>query len=368
MRGTSSVLISKHFVCVHMSNEKLPELGKINPKFFSETIYPRLGANDDSVIVKPQNGVDFGVVDLGDDVLVASTDPFYIAPALGWEKAAWFAVHILASDVAVSGIKPRYLTIDLNLPPGMSEDVLKTIWETVDRECKKLGIAVITGHTGRYAGCNYPMVGGATMFGIGKKESLIVPKAEPGDMIIVSKGPAVETTGLMATQFPEFLERCHGKDFVELAKKVFYQMSTVKDALTAASVGGVTAMHDATECGVFGGLFEVAQVSGAGMRISLEDIVFQDVIKKTCECFGIDAYKAISEGTLIATVRPEKADAVVKALGREDIPASIIGEILPDGKGITISDGGSEYKLEHPKVDPFWIRFEEYLKKQNPKS
>ncbi|MBN2331346.1 MAG: AIR synthase family protein [Candidatus Aenigmarchaeota archaeon] len=349
-----------------MVKGKLPGLGKINPAFFNETIYPRLGADDDSVLVKPRNGVDFGVVDLGDDVLVASTDPFYIAPALGWEKAAWFAVHILASDVAVSGIRPRYLAVDLNLPPEMSEETLETIWKAVDDECRKLGIAVLTGHTARYAGCSYPMVGGATMFGIGKKESLIVPKALPGDMIIVSKGPAVETTGLMATQFPEFLERCHGADFVELAQRVFYQMSTVKDALTAASVGGVTAMHDATECGVFGGLFEVAQVSGAGMRIALEDIVFQDVIRKTCECFGIDAFKAISEGTLIATVNPDKAGAVVKALERKGIPASIIGEVLPGGEGITVSEGGREYGLEHPHADPFWIRFEEYLKKQNP--
>lgn len=348
-----------------MAKEKMPELGKINPAFFNDTIYPRLGAQDDSVIVKPQNGVDFGVVDLGDDVLVASTDPFYIAPALGWEKAAWFAVHILASDVAVSGVKPRYIAVDLNLPPEISEETLETIWKTVDSECKNLGITILTGHTGRYPGCNYPMVGGATMFGIGRKESLIVPKAQPGDKIIVSKGPAVETTGLMATQFPEFLERCHGSDFVKQAKDVFYQMSTVKDALTAAGVGGVTAMHDATECGVFGGLFEVAQVSGAGMRIALEDIVFQDVIRKTCECFDIDAYKAISEGTLIATVRPEKADAVVKALSRESIPASVIGEMLPGGSGITVLNGGSEYDLEHPKVDPFWIRFEEYLQKQS---
>ncbi len=347
-----------------MAKEKLPELGKINPAFFNENIYPRLGARDDSVIVKPQNGVDFGVVDLGDDVLVASTDPFYIAPSLGWEKAAWFAVHILASDVAVSGIRPRYLAVDLNLPPEMTEEALETIWKTVDAECKKLGITVLTGHTARYAGCSYPMVGGATMLGIGKKESLIVPKAGPGDKIIVSKGPAVETTGLMATQFPEFLERCHGREFVERAKAVFYQMSTVKDALTAASVGGVTAMHDATECGVFGGLFEVAQVSGAGMRIALDDIVFQDVIKKTCECFGIDAFKSISEGTLIATVIPGKADEVIMALSKEDIPASIIGEVLKGGSGITVSDGGKEYMLEHPKVDPFWIRFEEYLKKQ----
>ena len=93
--------------------DKLPELGKIHPEFFNRVIYPRLGKADQSVIVKPQHGVDFGVIDLGKDVLVLSTDPFYMAKELGIEKAAWFAVHILASDVSVSGIKPRYLSVDL---------------------------------------------------------------------------------------------------------------------------------------------------------------------------------------------------------------------------------------------------------------
>ena len=345
--------------------EKLPELGKISPEFFNEVIYPRLGADNNSIIVKPQHGVDFGVIELGDKVVVTSTDPFFIAPALGWGKASWFAVHIIASDVAVSGIAPKYLAIDLNLPPEMSEDTLKTIWTTVDEECKKLGISVVTGHTARYAGCNYPMVGGATMFGIDLKEKLIIPKANIGDKIIITKGPAVETTGLMAMQFPEFLEKAYGKEFVKKAQEVFYQMSVVKDALITTSVGGVTAMHDATECGVFGGLYEIAQVSNVGMEIILKNIIIQDVIKKTCECFDINPYKAISEGTLIATVEPEKAEAVIKALKKENIPASIIGEVLPKDKGIVIIDGDKKYQLEHPRIDPFWIRFEEYLKKQS---
>ena len=350
------------------SGGKLPELGKIHPEFFSEVIYPRLGADDGSMIVKPRSGVDFGVIDLGGKVLVASADPFFIAPALGWEKAAWFAVHILASDVAVSGIAPRYLAVDLNLPPEMSEETLGIIWEAVHSECRKLGISVLTGHTARYAGCNYPMVGGATMFGIGPRERLIIPKAVVGDKIIITKGPAIETTGLMAVQFPEFLEKAYGKGFVDQAQEVFYQMSTVRDALTAAKAGGVTAMHDATECGVFGGLYEVAHASGVGMRVRLGDIPVQDVIRKTCGFFGIDPYIAISEGTLIATARPERAAGVVKALGKEGITASIIGEVLPESEGVVIEERGREYRLEHPRTDPFWARFEEYLKRQNSRA
>jgi len=343
--------------------EKLPQLGKIHPEFFNRVIYPRLGAKDESVLVKPQHGVDFGVVDLGDKVMVLSTDPFYIAKELGIEKAAWFAVHILASDVAVSGIRPRYLSVDLNLPPEMTEDELIRMWKAVDNECKNLGITVVTGHTARYAGCNYPMVGGATVFGIDKRSKLIKPKVNIGDAIIVTKGPAIETTGLMSAYFPKYLEAEYGKDFVKKAQALYYQMSTVKDALIAASVGGVTAMHDATECGVFGGLYEMAAHSGVGMNIRADDIIMQDEVKKTCKCFDIDPYISISEGTLLATAKKSRAKAVVKALKDEGIPASIAGEAVPAKEDIHIINGKVKYKLDHPRVDPFWGKFEEYLKK-----
>jgi len=343
--------------------EKLPELGKIHPDFFNRVIYPRLGKKDKSIVVGPQHGVDFGAIDLGNKVMVLSADPFYIAKELGLEKAAWFAVHILASDVAVSGIAPKYLAVDLNLPPEMTEDELAGMWDAVHRECKKLGIAVVTGHTARYAGCSYPMAGGATMIGIDNKEKLIAPKCRPGDAIIISKGPAIETTGLMAAYFPGFLEAKYGKAFVKKAQDVYYQMSTVKDALIAARVGGVTAMHDATECGIFGGLYEMAMHSDVGVNIYLEKIILQDEVKKTCECFNINPYKAISEGTLLATVNKKKAKDVVRALNNESIPASIAGEVTRKKQGIIVIEKNKKYKLEHPKIDPFWTRFEEYLKK-----
>jgi hydrogenase expression/formation protein HypE len=343
--------------------EELPALGKISFDFFNRIIYPKLGSDDAAVIVKPQHGVDFGVVDLGDKVMVLSTDPFYIAKELGIEKATWFAVHIIASDVAVSGIPPRYLSIDLNLPPEITEDELTRLWDVVDSECKALGVAVVTGHTARYAGCTYPMVGGATMFGIDKKERLIIPQARPGDAVIVSKGPAIETTGLMSAYFPRFLEERYGAEFVKKAQAMFYQMSTVKDALIAASVKGVTAMHDATECGVFGGLCEMAQHSGVGMNIYLDEMIVQDEVKKTCGCFGIDPYCAISEGTLLATARREKAQDVINALKSEGIPASIVGEVTREGEAIYVFEKGAKRSLEHPKIDPFWSTFEEYLRK-----
>jgi hydrogenase maturation factor len=82
------------------------QLGKVGRRFFEDIIYRNLGAADDSVILGPAFGVDFGVLRLGDFDLIVEVDPVYVVPQYGWDRSAWFAIHILASDVAVSGVPP----------------------------------------------------------------------------------------------------------------------------------------------------------------------------------------------------------------------------------------------------------------------
>ncbi|MBN2566352.1 MAG: AIR synthase family protein [Candidatus Eisenbacteria bacterium] len=348
-----------------MEKRRLPKLGKAPPRFFDDVIFPRLGATDDAVIVGPTHGVDFGAVAIGNSILVLSTDPFFIAPSLGWERAAWFALHIVASDVAVSGIAPRFLLVDLNLPPEMDEDTLTIIWDTVHGEAVKLGIAVVSGHTARYAGCNFPMVGGATVIGVGAPEDLIDPRrSSEGDQILITKGPAVEATGLMSVQFPEFIAERLGNEAVARAQNVFFQMSVVDDAAICAGVGGVTAMHDATECGIWGALFEMARASGRGLIVDKSRIVTQEIVLQVCDVFDLDPYCSISEGTLVASVKPEKSGEVLAALASRGIPASIVGELTSAGSEVVVLDEGGRHALVHPEVDPFWGRFEEYLKTQ----
>ena len=113
---------------------KLPDIGKISPEVFEELIYPRLGARRDSVIVPPQNGVDVGIIEIGDQAMAMTTDPVFIVPEYGFEKAAWFAIHILASDVVTSGLSPTYLSIDLNLPMSITEEQLETMWNVMHHE------------------------------------------------------------------------------------------------------------------------------------------------------------------------------------------------------------------------------------------
>jgi len=342
---------------------QMPHIGKVSSEIFDEVILPRLGRKRPEILVGPQHGVDVGIVDLGNgQVMVTTTDPIFVVPPYGWERSGWFAVHILASDAATSGIRPAYITMDLNLPLSMTREEFEAMWVVMHRECDRIGMSIITGHTGRYEGCEYPMIGGATVIGIGPKDRYITPNmARPGDTILITKGAAIEAAGLFAVTFPGRVAERYGEEAAKEAEEIFWQMSVVEDALTAVEAGvrddGVSTMHDATECGVWGGLFEVAQASGVGMVIDKEKIIVQDAVRRVCDLFGIDPYSSISEGTLIITCRPHKAQEVLRRLSDKGIPVSTVGEIVDAGEGMRFFEGGKSRELIHPKVDPFWSAF-----------
>ena len=337
----------------------MTDLGKVDREFFDRYIYPHLGSDRADIHLGPQHGVDFGVVSMDETAVAMSTDPVFIMPSLGWERAAWFAFHILLSDVAVSGIPPTHLSIDWNLPPEIEDAEFETVWRTFDEEATRFDVGVVTGHTGRYTGCNYPMVGGATAIAVGDMDQLVRPDgAQVGDRVLVTKGPAIEATGLLSIQFEALMAAERPATEVEDAMARFDDMSPVVDALTAAAAGPVTAMHDATEGGVHGGLFEIARAADVGLSIERDRIPIMPGVEAAAEFFDFDPWAAISEGTLLMTVDPSGVDDVLDALEDEDIPAAEIGEVV-EGSGVTVD----ETPIEHPETDPFWSTFDEFMGK-----
>lgn len=335
----------------------MTDLGKVDREFFDEYVYPHLGADRADVTVGPRHGVDFGVVEIGGKAVVLASDPLSLTPALGFEKAAWFAVHVALADAAVSGIPPSHLAVTFTLPPETTDEEFRTVWETFDREATELGVAIVTGHTARYSGCQYPWVGGATALAVGEPGDVVRPDgATPGDSLLVTKGPAVEVAGFLVTLFEDAVDL--PAETIQTAKERFYDMSPVRDALTAAAAGPVSAMHDATEGGLQGALVELARAGGVRLDVDSSAVPFLPGVRESCEFFGIDPWAATSEGTLVLTVESGGAADVLAALEAEGIPAAEIGEAT-DGEGVYV-DGE---RVEHPEVDPSWAVFAEYAEK-----
>ena len=341
------------------------KIGKIDEADFRALVMGKFGRRDPSVIVPPMSGVDAGVVDLGGGrILVVAEDPIFTMPRLPLEMFGRFTVHIGASDVAVMGVRPRYMTYSLLLPPETPRDDIRRIIESIHEAARGLGLAIVGGHTGFYPGFTAPTIGGITVFAVARKKDLITPAgARPGDEIILTKGPAIETAALLASLREDELILRFPAALVDKAKSLARSITVVEDALTAAAAGGVTAMHDATEGGVMGGLFEIAQASRVGMEVDEARFVYPEEVRMVCEAFAIDPVRAIAEGSLLLTVRPGKSAAVLARLKRKRIPASVIGRVVRDRRVRTIrrADGRTEI-LAIPEQDPFWPAFFEGLK------
>lgn len=347
-----------------MTDEKNFKIGKINPEVFEKFLLKRLGHKDDSVIVPPMTGVDAGVIDIGNDrVLIIAEDPIFTIPGLPLEMFGWYTVHIGASDVAVMGVKPQYMTYTLLMPPEMPERDFKVIVDSIHQAAKDLEIAIVGGHTGYYPGFVTPTIGGITVIALAEKGKYVTPAgARPGDEVLLTKGPAIETAAILSVVREKELQSKYPQSLIDKAKDLDKQMTVVRDALAAMEAGGVTAMHDATEGGVIGGLFEVANASGVGMEIDESRFIYPDEVKMICEAFAIDPLAAIAEGSLLITVRPEYSDQVIRKLKEVRIPSSVIGEVKDDpNKRIMRRRDGTVVPLSVPDQDPFWPAFFEGL-------
>lgn len=347
-----------------MADDSIAKIGKIDAEVFDKFLLKRLGHKDDSVIVPPLTGVDAGVIDIGNDrVLVIAEDPIFTIPGLPLEMFGWYTVHIGASDVAVMGVKPQYMTYTLLMPPETTEGDFKIIVDSIHQTAKDLEIAIVGGHTGYYPGFAAPTIGGITVFALAEKGKYVTPAgARPGDNVLLTKGPAIETAAILSVVREKELQRKYPQSLIDKAKDLGKQMTVVRDALAAMETGGVTAMHDATEGGVIGGLFEMANASGVGMEIDESRFIYPDEVKMVCEAFVLDPLAAIAEGSLLITVRPEYSDQVIQKLKDARIPSSVIGTVKKDAaeKNMRRRDG-TVVPLSVPDQDPFWPAFFEGL-------
>ena len=336
---------------------EMHETGKIDREFFTEHIANRLGATREDVHTGPKYGVDFGVVEVGGEALVVATDPLSVLPALGYERAGRFAVRFVLADVAVSGIPPTHLTLSFTLPPGMDNTAFAAVWRGIDRECRELGVAVVTGHTGRYAGGSLPWVGAGTGLAVGDPDRLVRPDgARPGDALVVTKGPAVETTGLLTTLFPESVGVA--AETLAIAQERLEDTGVVRDAIAAAEGGRVSAMHDATEGGLLGALFEMSDSAGVRVVVNSDAVPLLPGVSETCDALGIDPWRATTGGTLVIAVDPDGVDAVLEALAERGTAAAAVGHVT-DGEGV-ILDGETQSR---PRGDAAWPVYERLRQK-----
>ena len=341
-------------------------LGKLSPARFARHIAPHLGARRDDILAGPGVGRDCAIMRLPvGRVMALTTDPLSIVPALGLEASARLSCHLLASDLWTSAIAPQYATVSFDLPASLDDDDFDTYWLAMSEEWEALGVAVVAGHTGRYPDGESTLIGAATLIGIGDEDAYLTPDAaRPGDGVIVTKGCAIEATAVAAHLVPARLGERIGAGGVERARGWLSRVSVVEDCRTLLGPTlerrVATALHDATEGGVLGGLLELAMASRHDLSIERAHIPLAAEARGACEALGgIDPYWTLAEGALIATVKPGRAMAALTALAAAGIVAAEVGVVVPGrGQLIVREEDGTSTTIAEPEPDPYWPAYE----------
>ncbi|MFQ6080837.1 MAG: AIR synthase family protein [Candidatus Bathyarchaeia archaeon] len=326
-------------------------VGKLDPNLLKQIVFGCLGSPDPRVIVGPRIGEDAAVIDFRDRVLVIHSDP--ITGAI--ENIGWLAVNVCANDIATRGVRPLWILVVMLLPQNLGSAPLRKITSQIDKAAKELGIAVIGGHSEFTPSLKRPILI-ATAIGEAEKGRFVSSSgAKVGDCIIVTKGAAIEGTAILSTEFAELLEAKVGRALVRRAQNFIKMVSVVEDALTAVKVGGVNAMHDATEGGIAGGLQEVAWASNVGIIAHEESVLIYEETRAVCNALNVDPLKTISSGALIISARQEKAEEIVSALKKKDIQAAVIGKIVNRKEGSYIlRRDGTKLDLTKPVKEELW--------------
>lgn len=343
------------------------QTGKIEHSFFKQFIQNNCGKSRSEVIVGPQFGVDVSIVNLPNGQAMAmASDPLSLIPSLGLRESAWLSVHLAANDIATTGFAPMYGQFVLNLPSQFQQKDFQIYWEYIHRFCSEMGLSITGGHTGFIEGQNSTIAGGGTFITIAKQNELLTSKyAQPGDAILVTKSCAISTASILAMSFPKTVKNKAGMEHYHNACEMFYDISVLNDALTATSGkdrSKVTAMHDVTEGGVLGAIYEMAVASDNGALIYTEKLPIDETQLKVCEVFSLAPSYCTGAGSMIITCKKESVTQIISKLNERNISCTEVGEMTEKNLGIKLSQQDKESDLIYHEKDPYWEAFFTALK------
>ncbi|MBE6072740.1 MAG: AIR synthase [Clostridium butyricum] len=316
--------------------------GKLDFDDLKNIIFNNKTIKRDEVIVRNDIGEDCSIIDFGECEAIFSTDPITGAN----ENVGKLAVHINCNDIASSGGEPIGILVTILAPTTSSLDEINQVMKEINEEAAKINVEIIGGHTEVTDAVN-KMIISVTVIGKNPRgKSIKTAGAKIGDDILVTKTIGLEGTCILINDYEKRVGNILSKEEIEEGKKLIDNLSVLREGRIAGKFE-VHSMHDITEGGLLGAIFEVSAAANTGFEIYEEKVPVLDITKKICEEFKIDYLRLISSGSMLITT--DKGKELVKELESSGIRSTIIGKIIEKG-GILIKNG-KKIQVEPPKRD-----------------
>lgn len=323
------------------------KVGKVPEAVLKRSVLKQIRTDRPEVLLGASVGEDCAAVALQEDeMFVLSTDPI-----TGTAKdIGHLAIQITLNDLASAGAEPIGVMLTFLLPEKLSEAKLRAMMEQAEEAAHAANVQIMGGHTEVTRVVNQPVI---SVVGVGKAKKgrlISTAGARPGMDVIVTKWIGLEGTSIIAKEKEAELLTRYPKALVDEAKAFDRYLSVLPEAATAVK-SGVSAMHDVTEGGIFGALWEMAESAGVGLEIDLKKIPIRQETVEVCEFFDVNPYELISSGSMLMAAAD--GNGLVRALEAEGIHAVCIGKVT-QGNDRMIVSGEERRFLEPPKTDELY--------------
>lgn len=323
------------------------EIGKVPNEVLEELVISQLSHRRPEVVQGSGVGEDCAVVDFGDALCVVSTDPITGATS----DIGRLIVNVASNDIASAGAEPVAMTLTVLAPPTSTEEELREVVRQANEAARSIDVQIVGGHT-EVTDVVTRMLVSATVLGRQARDRVVYTGgAAVGDALVMTKHAGIEGASILAMDRTDELARVLGQEGLETARTYADDLSVVSEGRIGGQVG-VSGMHDATEGGVLGATWEMADACGHGIEVELAAIPVSDVTKAVCAHFEIDPYRLVSSGVMLITVASDRLGTLLTRLAEEGVPAAQIGWVV-DGPSRVLTAAGPQ-PLEPPEADELY--------------
>jgi hydrogenase maturation factor len=319
------------------------KLGKLDNDTLERLILDRFQKTRPESFGAPRIGMDCAMLDFQGDLIVCSCDPITSADA---KHIGALSVHVNCNDAAAGGAEPVALLVTLLLPPSETEETVAMIAKDLQNAAVRAGVDIIGGHTEvtdavtRVTTCT-------TVIARTPKAKML-SGAKPGDEIVMTKWAGLEGTMLIAADRADRLLDLPAET-IERARALSQHLSVVPESRIAMR-HGAHAMHDVTEGGVLGAVWELAAQEHLGAVVDIDAIPILPETKAIADAVGLDPFRLMASGSML--IACENGAETVGALLDAGIHAAIIGHITE--REFRFADGSP---LDPPGPDELYRLF-----------
>lgn len=315
--------------------------GKVSENVLKRSILKRCRSKQEDMVQGPGVGRDCAIFHVKEkNYCMTSVETVIVMEMQQVRHGIFHAVN----NLICGGAEPISVSLGVTLPENAEESDLRAVMDVADDSCREAGVAISGGHTEVSSAVKKPIV---TICAMGMASECIKNQICPGLDLVMTGYAGMEGTAILArAKEQELLER-FPLDLVRAAQEFDKKLSLEQEGKIAA-ICGASAMHDISQGGVFGALWELCERHGIGMEAELKKIPLKQETVEICELLGLNPYCLLSGGASFIAV--EDGQHLVMELAKNGIASVLIGRTT-DKKDKVLLNGEECRFLEKPAQD-----------------